>query len=423
MGGKKPRWVSAKEAIGKVEPGQRVVLPLCCGLPQTLVEAMVEDHERLRGVEIVSGLQIVYPFLREGLENSFTFRTWQCAPPIRHCLAKGTVKYIPMRQGDVLKVFSRTGPWPVDVAIIQVAPPDSHGFCSLGVSIGHALPLALEARLIIAEVNEKMPRVLGRSSLHMSQIDYAVEVDRPLLEFTSDRKNGQTEATIGRHVAELIPDGATVQIGLGGIPEAVMDQLKSRHDLRFFGMGIDKIVDLVECGAIAPSWEPKITVTEVLGTKRIFDFINDNPMVEGRPLPHVINPRVIGSIPRFCSVLSAIEVDLTGQVNAETIGGRQVSAIGGAFDFLQGALFSEGGKTIIALPSTTPDEKISRIVARLPEGSAITTPRHCVQYVVTEFGIADLWGKSLRERADALIQIAHPKFRDELWEQSRKLWV
>lgn len=422
MPGNGPKWVDAQEAVSHVQPGDRVALPLCCGLPQTLVEAMVEDHRRLKGVEIVSGLQVIYPFLDEGLGGSFTFRTWQCAPPIRHHIQRGTVKYIPMRQGDVLRVFSRTGPCPVDVAMIQVSPPDSHGFCSLGVSIGHSLPLAMDAPLVIAEVNTQMPRVLGHSSLHITQIDYAVETDRPLLEFPSRANPTDKEALIGSFVSDLIPDGATVQIGLGSIPEAVMDQLSGKNDLRFFAMGMDRIVDLVECGAVVPSDEPKVIVTEVLGTRRVFDFINDNPMVEGRPLQETINPRVAGEIPRFCSVLSAIEVDLTGQVNAETIQGRQLSAIGGSFDFLQGALYSEGGCSIIALTSTTPDERISRIVAVLPPGSAVTTPRHCVQYVVTEYGVADLWGRSLSERARALVDIAHPKFRDELKREAERLF-
>jgi 4-hydroxybutyrate CoA-transferase len=182
------------------------------------------------------------------------------------------------------------------------------------------------------------------------------------------------------------------------------------------------MVDLVDSGAVRPDRTAKIAITEILGTRKIFDFIHDNPMVEGRPLLDAINSRVVGQIPKFCSIISAIEIDLTGQINAETVQGKQLSAIGGSFDFLQGALFSEGGRSIIALTSTTPDEKISRIVAQLPLGSAVTTPRHSVQYVVTEYGVADLWGKSLRERAEALVDVAHPKFRDELSSEARGLF-
>ncbi|MBW1681871.1 MAG: acetyl-CoA hydrolase/transferase family protein [Deltaproteobacteria bacterium] len=421
-GSKKHRNVSPEEAIGHISPGRRLVLPLCCGLPQTLIDALIAQKDRLQGTEIVSGLQVAYPFLAEGLEASFTFRTWQCAPPIRHLLKKGTVRYIPMRQGDAVRVFSKKGPWPVDVALIQVSPPDEHGFCSLGVSIGHMLPLSLEAELVIAEVNPRMPRVLGDSFIHLSRIDYVVESDRELLEYPSGGKPGEKEISIGRHAAELIPDGATLQIGIGAIPEAILDGLSEKRDLRFFAMGVDKIVDMVEKGVVVPGPGPKIRVTEILGSRRLFDFVHENPMVEGRPLPETINPQVVGRIPRFCSVVSAIELDLTGQVNAETVKGMQISAIGGSFDFIQGALFSEGGCSILALTSTTPDEKISRIVPQLAPGTAVTTPRHSVQYVVTEYGIAEIWGRSLKERALALAQIAHPKFRDDLLEKAKELF-
>jgi 4-hydroxybutyrate CoA-transferase len=422
MGKKEPKKVSPEEAIANIHSGQRLVLPLCCGAPQTIVDALVADHNRLKSIEIVSGLQLVYPFLEEGLEESFTFRTWQCTPAIRHFLKKGTVQFIPMRQGDAVRVFSKGGPWPVDTALIQVSPPDDDGYCSLGVSIGHALPLALDADLVIAEVNSRMPRVLGKGSIHISQIDFAVESDRALLEYPSGGKPNEKEATIGRYAAELIPDGSTLQIGIGTIPEAILDALMEKEDLRFFAMGIDRVVDLVEKGVVKTGESPKVIVTEILGTKKIFDFVNNNPIVEGRSLPDTINPRAAGEIPRFCSILSAIEIDLTGQVNAETVRGKQVSAIGGSFDFLQGALFSEEGKSIIAINSTTPDQKISRIVSQLPIGSAVTTPRHSVQYVVTEFGIAELWGKSLMERAKALIDIAHPDFRDELEKEASRLF-
>ncbi len=421
-GGKKHQNVSAREAVGHIRPGQRLVLPLCCGLPQDIIDALIADKDRLRGVEIVSGLQIAYPFLEEGLEQAFTYRTWQCAPPIRHLLKKGTVKYIPMRQGDAVRVFSRKGPWPVDGALIQVSPPDDKGFCSLGVSIGHTLPLALEAELIIAEVNPHMPRVLGNSFIHLSQIDYLVESERELMEYPSAGKPGEKEMAIGRHAAGLIPDGATLQIGIGAIPEAILDGLVNKQDLRFFAMGVDKILDMVEKGVVLPGGEPKIRVTEILGSRKLFDFVHDNPMVEGRTLPETINPRVTGRIPKFCSVVSAIEVDLTGQVNAETVKGRQISAIGGSFDFIQGALFSEGGCSILALTATTPDEKISRIVPRLAAGSAVTTPRHSVQYVATEYGVAEIWGRSMKERAEALIGIAHPKFQDDLKKEAAELF-
>jgi 4-hydroxybutyrate CoA-transferase len=412
---RRPKWVSAEDAMEAVKSGDRLILPLCCGLPQTLMEALIARKASLRDVEIVSGLQIEYPFLQEGLEESFSFRTWQCAPRIRHLLKKGTVKYIPMRQGEAPFIFSPRGIWPIDVALVHLSPPDKNGYLSFGVSIGHSLPTALEAGLVIGEVNDHMPRVLGDSFVHISQIDYLVKSSRPLLEYPSTEKVGEVEEKIGKQAAELIPDGATLQIGIGSIPDAVIQSLEGKRDLRFFAMGIDAMVDCVEKGLVERSVgagrKPKIVVTEVLGTRKLFEFVHENPLVEGRPIMTTINSRVVGQIERFVSLLGAIEVDLTGQVNAETVGGKQISAIGGSFDFLQGALFSAQGKSIITLPSTTPDGKNSRIVTQLPAGSAVTHPRHSIQYVVTEYGIGDLRGKTLRERAAVLTAIAHPDFR------------
>jgi 4-hydroxybutyrate CoA-transferase len=412
------KWASAEEALGAVNSGERLILPLCCGLPRTLVEALIAGKDRLRSVEIVSGLQVEYPFLEEGMEKSFSFLTWQCAPRIRHLLKKGTVKYIPMRQGDAPFFFSRKGIWPIDVALVHLSPPDKNGYLSFGVSIGHSLPTALEAKLVIAEVNDQMPRVLGDAFIHLSQIDYLVETSRPLLEYPSTENVGEVERKIGNYVAALIPDGATLQIGIGSIPDAVVQSLEGKRDLRFFAMGIDAMVDCVERGLVerstSPGQQPKMVVTEILGSKRLFDFVHENPMVEGRPIMTTINSRVVGQIEKFVSLLGAIEVDLTGQVNAETVGGKQISAIGGSFDFLQGALFSPQGKSIIAVPSTTPDGKNSRIVPQFVPGSAVTHPRHSIQFVVTEYGVADLRGKTLRDRAETLTALAHPNFREAL---------
>lgn len=421
---RKAQWVSAAEAIRAIKSGDRLVLPLACALPLSLIEELLAQKDRLRQVEIVSGLQIEYPFLQPGLEESFSFRTWQCTPAIRHLLKKETVKYIPMRQGDVPFIFSPQGLWPIDVALVHLSPPDKNGYLSFGVSIGHSLPTALQAKLVIAEVNEEMPRVLGETFIHISQIDYLVKSCRPLLEYLALEKVGEVEKKIGENVAELIPHGATLQIGIGSIPHAVVQSLEGKRDLRFFALGIDSIVECVEKGLVERSLgqpgQAKIVVTEILGSKKIFEFVHENPLVQGRPINKMINPRVVGQIERFISLLGAIEVDLTGQVNAETVNGRQISAIGGSFDFLQGALFSPQGKSIIALTSTTPDGQKSRIVPFLPPGSAVTHPRHCIQYLVTEYGVADLRGKSLRERAEALISIAHPNFREGLAKFSRE---
>lgn len=423
MAGKeyRERIRSGPEAVGLIQSGMRLTIPLCCGLPQVLIAALIEQKDRLRDVEIVSGLQIKYPFLAEGLEASFSYRTWQCAPPIRHLLPKGTVKYIPMRQGDALQTFGKGGVWPVHAALIQVSPPDKEGNMSLGVSIGHALPLAREADLVIAEVNEQMPRVMGDTSINVSQVDALVESEMPLLEYPSRHQGTEAEKAIGNLVATLIPDGAYLQIGIGAIPEAVLMAIEGKREIGFFGMGVDGIVDLYESGALKRTDKnkdglPRVLVTETLGTGKIFRFIHENKMVRGYPIQKVINPREASKIEKFVSIVSAVEIDVFGQANLETVAGNQVSAVGGSFDFVEGAHFSRQGKSIISMTATSPEGKHSRIVGDLPRGSAVTIPRHCVHYVVTEFGVANLCGKSLAERAKALISIAHPGFRKELEE-------
>ena len=258
----------------------------------------------------------------------------------------------------------------------------------------------------------------GNRLLHLSQIDYVVESSRPLLEYPPAKILGDVDAKIADRISELIEDGSTLQIGIGSIPEATIKLLKGKKNLKFFAMGVDGIVDLVDQGAIETG-PGKIIVCEVLGTKKIFNFVHNNPSVEGRASVGTINSYLIGGIEKFVSILSAIEIDITGQVNAETVAGKQISVIGGSFDFLQGALFSRGGKSIIALTSTTPDGKFSRIVSKLPLGSAVTTPRHCVQYVVTEYGVADLRGKTLRERAQSLMSGAASKLPGGIGKISR----
>jgi 4-hydroxybutyrate CoA-transferase len=410
---------SAQDAISLIRSGMRLTIPLCCGLPQALIASLIEQKDRLKNVEIVSGLQINYPFLAEGLEDSFTYRTWQCAPPIRKLLSKGTVKYIPMRQGDALKTFGKEGVWPIDAALIQVSPPDKEGNMSLGVSIGHTLPLAKQAEVVIAEVNKKMPRVLGDTSINISQVSAIVESEVPLLEYPSRHQGTEAEKAIGDLIATLIPDGAYLQIGIGSIPEAVIVALKRKRGIGFFGMGVDGIVDLYESGALNAidkknDLVPRVLVTETLGTERIFRFIHENKIVRGYPIQKIINPWEASKIDRFISIISAIEMDVFGQANLETVAGNQISAVGGSFDFVEGAHFSSQGKSIIAMTAASPDGKHSRIVADLPRGSVVTIPRHCVDYVVTEFGVVSLRGKSLAERAKSLISIAHPDFRPEL---------
>jgi 4-hydroxybutyrate CoA-transferase len=408
--------VSPQEAVSNIKSGDRVIVSEGCGEPQTLLEALVKEKGRLRNVEIVSGLLMNYKFLEPGLEESFWFRTWQCTPMISKLQGK-TVKYIPARMSDVPFLFSKNGPYPVDVALIHVSPPDGNGFCSLGVSIGNSLVTALDSKLVIAEVNDQMPRVLGNSFIHLSQIDYVVESSRPLVEHVSRHSIGDAHREIARYVSGLIPDGATLQIGIGAIPEAVVSILGDKRDLKFYGMATDYMVDLVESGVVSrartPSTQCKIRAPAVAGTKKVFDFVHDNPLVEGISAIEALSPAVFGKITNFVSAQSAVEVDIYGQVNTEMIDGRQVSAIGGGYDFLDGARYSPGGKSIIAILSTSTGGA-SRIVSNFVPGTAVAYPRHMVDYVITEYGVAQLRGKALEERAEALISIAHPDFRGEL---------
>jgi acyl-CoA hydrolase len=325
-----------------------------------------------------------------------------------------------MRQGDAVQVFGKKGIWPVDGALIHVSPPDKRGNMSLGVSIGHTLPLARQSGLVIAEVNPNMPRVRGDSFINVSEVEAIVESDLPLLNYEVKSAKSEKEAAIGSLVSELIPDGACLQIGIGAVPEAVLSSLKGKKGISFFGLGVDGIVDLYESGAMDPltgeGQGVKVMVTETLGTEKIFKFIHENRLVRGYPIQKIINPLEASKVERLISIVSAIEVDVFGQANLETVAGNQISAVGGSFDFIEGARFSSQGKSIIAMTAASPDGKHSRIVPDLPKGSAVTIPRHSVHYVVTEFGVADLSGKSLPERAKELISIAHPGFRNQLEE-------
>jgi len=415
---KKLRVVNPEEAVMSIQSGDRVVIPLGCGEPHVILEAMVQQSDRLKGVEIVSGLLKNYIFLEQGLEDSFRFRTWHCSSSIAHLIGK-TVHYMPIRQGDVSRLFGPDGVYPVDVAVVHVSPPDHHGFCSLGVSIGHALPAALGAKTVIALVNEQMPRVLGKSFMHVSQIDYIVNCSRSLVEFpTGTEKTGDAEIAIANYVADLIPDGAILQLGLGSIPTLITQRLAGKREIKIFGMGIDNIVDLVENGVIQPnkttSEMSPVVACEFLGTQKLFNFIDNNPLIEGRALPDTINALITANLSKFISVQSAIEVDIYGQINVESIDKRIISGLGGSHDFLQGAYHAPEGKSIIAMTSTTAKGKKSRIVAEFSAGTAVAHPRHSVDYIVTEYGVARLRGKTLEERAEALINITHPDFREDL---------
>jgi acyl-CoA hydrolase len=338
-------------------------------------------------------------------------------PPAVEPWERGQVEFVPARYFDAVRLFSRGGTWAPDAVIVHAAPPDRGGYLSLGVSVSYPLPAAREAPLVLAQVNPRMPRTLGNAFLHRSQVGYWVEAEHPLLEYPPSPL-GDAEREIARRVAALIPDGATLQIGVGAIPQAVMEALGDRRDLGVHSIVVDHMLPLIEKGVITNARKAphpgRMDICEVMGTRRLFDFVHENRLINMEPSDIVHDPQVVGRIRNFVSLNSALEVDLTGQVNAESAGPRQLAGIGGQFDFVLGASRAPGGLGVIALRSTARSGMPSRIVSRLREGAAVTTPRYLADYVVTEQGVAALRGKSVAERARALIAVAHPTFREEL---------
>ena len=314
------------------------------------------------------------------------------------------------------KLFKTT--MPVDVALIQVTPPDEHGYCSLGVSVDYTKPAAEAAKTVIAQVNDRMPRTMGESFIHVTEIDCFVEHSAPIIELGAP-KIGDVERAIGENCASLISDGDTLQLGIGAIPDAVLLFLKDKKDLGIHSeMFSDGVVELVEAGVVTnkkKTFHPgKMVVTFLMGSKKLYDFVNNNPTVEMYPVDYVNDPVVIMKNDNIVSINSCVQADLMGQVCSESIGLTQISGVGGQVDFVRGAMMAKNGKSIIAMPSTAGKGKFSKIVPLLDEGAAVTTSRNDVDYIVTEYGIAALRGKTLRERAKALIQIAHPDFREGL---------
>jgi 4-hydroxybutyrate CoA-transferase len=341
--------------------------------------------------------------------------TWHMSP--RLAAVADRVEFVPMRYFDLVTEFNRGGAWAPDCVLVHCAPPDRHGYLSLGVSVSVALPAARRAPLVLAQVNPNMPRTRGDASLHRSQIDAWVAVDEPLLAYPPPAV-GEVERAIGRAVAAIVPDGATVQVGVGAIPQAVLEALGDHRRLALHSLLVDAAVSLVERGAVDGSAKRvhrgRLDITEVMGTRRVFDFVHENPFVNMETSELVHDPAFVAGLDRFVAINSALEIDLTGQVTAESVSGRQVAGIGGQFDFALGASGSRGGASVIALPSTGRGGSVSRIVPRLGHGAAVTTPRYLADWVVTEFGAARLRGLGARARATALVAVAHPRFREEL---------
>ncbi|MFZ2490342.1 MAG: acetyl-CoA hydrolase/transferase C-terminal domain-containing protein [Thermoanaerobaculia bacterium] len=413
----KERAVGADDVIKHLSSGMKVFIHGAAATPRPLIEALprrtdLEDvttyHIHLEGSVDFAGPECEGRYRPTSL---FTGKT------MRDPVNEGRADHIPVFLSDIPTLFS-TRRIPLDAAILQLSPPDRHGYCTLGTSVDCAVAAARSSRIILAEINEQMPRTHGNTIVHMNQIKAFMHTDRPLPSHAPAEGN-EVESEIGRHIAPLIPDGGTLQMGIGGIPEAVLSRLFDKHDLGIHTeMFSDRVIDLVEAGVINNRRKKvhpgRITTSFVMGSKRLYDFVDDNPFVEFYAADHTNDTAVIRKNENVVAMNSAIEVDLSGQVVADSIGFRMFSGIGGQMDFMRGAALSPGGVPIIALPATAAKGTVSRIVPSIKQGAGVVTTRGHVHWLVTEFGAVDLWGKSLRERADLLISIAHPDFRAEL---------
>jgi acetyl-CoA hydrolase len=409
---------SADEAMQSITSNSRIYFGGGTGFPLQLEEALVKRADQLSNVEVIHVATFAGgDYLDPAYSESFRHKALFIGPNARQAVNDGRADYVPIFLSQAPGLFTN-GVLPLDVALIQVSPPDTHGFCSYGVEVGVTKPAAEAAKLVIAEINPNMPRVLGDSFIHIKNIDIAVEVDYPLPEALFKEITLEQER-IGELIAEMIPNEATLQLGIGAIPNAVLTKLDGKQHLGIHTeLFSDGVIELVEKGVITnerKSLHPGKSVAGFLfGSQKLYDFVNDNAMIELHPSDYVNDPFIIAKNKNMVAINSAIEIDLTGQVVADSIGDRLYSGIGGQIDFIRGASRAEGGIPIIALPSTAKDDSISRIVSRLRPGAGVVTSRGSVHYVVSEYGVASLHGKSVRQRAQELIRIAHPNFREEL---------
>ncbi|MEW6749618.1 MAG: GNAT family N-acetyltransferase [Candidatus Latescibacterota bacterium] len=417
---------TADQAVADIRRGQRVFIGSGAAEPQALVAALAARGENLADNQIIHIRSLgVAPYAQSKFSDKFRYNTFFIGDNVRGAVSDGRADYTPIFLSEVPGLF-RSGRAPVDVALIQVTPPDEHGFCSYGVSVDIVKAAAECAGRVVAEVNPRMPRTLGDSFIHVDHLDVLVENETPIFEFPH-APSDEVARRIGRHIAELVEDGATLQMGIGTIPDSVLAELGSHHDLGVHTeMLSDGIVHLIEKGVVNGSRKTlhrgKVVTSFALGTQRLYDFIDDNPLFEFYPEEYVNDPFVIARNHCMVAINAALEIDLTGQVCSDSLGTYFYSGIGGQVDFIRGAARSEGGKPIIALPSTAVvnGQRVSRIVSMLKPGAGVVTSRGDVHYVVTEFGAVDLHGRSIRERALGLIHIAHPDFREELMEAARQ---
>ena len=418
---------TAEEAVKAIKSGDRIFLTGNCSVPKVLLAALVERAPELENVEVTHALTIgSSDYVAPEMEGHIRANSLFIGPNVRQAVQEGRADFTPVLLSEFTLLFSQ-GYLPLDATFVNVSPPDEHGFCSYGIETGLTKTPAEASKIIIAEVNPNMPRCLGDSFIHVSRLDYIVPVDYPLMELAMTA-GGTTElhTRIAEHIAGLIPDEATMQMGIGGIPDAVLQFLYHKKDLGIHTeLFSDSVIDLVEAGVVTNARKTlhpgKIIAGFMLGTKRLYDWADDNPIIELHRTEYINDPFVIAQNRRQVAINSAIEVDLTGQVCADSIGPKLYSGVGGQLDFIYGASRSEGGVPVIALPSTAKKGELSRIVPMLKPGAGVVTTRNHVRYVVTEFGVAELYGKTIRQRAQALINVAHPKFQDELTRAAKEL--
>ena len=409
------KYVTAEEAVKIVKSGDRVYLQAAAAAPTILANALTERASELRNVEICHlHIEGEARYANPEFAKSFHVNSFFIGPNVRHTLAAGNGSYTPVFLSELPYLF-RKKVLPLDVTFIHVSPPDSHGYCSLGVSVEATLAAIESSKTVIAQVNPQMPRTFGDGFLHISEIDYLVEVNSPIYVHEM-RESSPLEDKIGNYIASLIEDESTLQMGIGSIPNAALSKLSNHKNLGLHTeMFSDGVIDLIESNVINGNFKGvsrgRALATFLIGSQRLYDFVNDNPFVEMRESSYVNDTARIRKNTKMVAINSAIEVDVTGQVCADSIGARMYSGVGGQMDFIRGASLSDGGKAIIALPSVTKNGD-SRIVPCLKQGAGVVTTRSHIQYIITENGIADLYGKTLRQRAAALVKIAHPNHQE-----------
>jgi acetyl-CoA hydrolase len=426
------RITTAEEAVESIKSGNRIFMTGNVSVPKTLLAALVARAPKLKNVEICQALSVgPADYVKPGLEDHIRVNALFISANVRKAVQEGRADFTPVLLSEFPLLF-KNNILPVDVALIHVSPPDEHGFCSLGVEVGLTKSSAESSKIIIAEVNDQMPRTLGDSFMHVSRLTHIVPVSYPIVEMPMAADSDKTAELIASHVSDLIPDGATMQLGIGAIPDAVLKYLFHKKDLGIHSEMIsDGVIDLVETGVVTNARKTlhtgKIVIGFILGSQRLYSWVDDNPICEFHPTEYVNDPFVIAQNDRMVAINSAIEVDLTGQVCADSIGPKFFSGIGGQFDFIYGASRSKGGIPIIAMPSTNimkDGTSTSKIVSMLKQGAGVVTGRNHVHFVVTEYGVADLYGKTIRQRVKALINIAHPDFRADLEKQATELnWI